>query len=219
MRTHELHREDPYLSEFTANVTGVEDDVVELDSTAFYARGGGQVGDQGDLGGHRVVDTVVSPGRDSVLHRVEWSGEPLRVGRQVTGRIDWDRRYATMRMHSAQHLLWLALVGEYGEGQKDSGGEIRPDKARLDVVWDAAQRPAADALTARLAALTEADLPIERYVVDLAAGRWEWRVEGHAAIACGGTHVRRTGEVGRLDVSVKGKGRGTARLTVSPSGG
>ncbi|MCT9093209.1 alanyl-tRNA editing protein [Streptomyces sp. ASQP_92] len=216
MRTEELHRKDAYLRSFEATVVRAEDDIVELDATAFYARGGGQQGDQGVLGGHQVVDTVVAQDRLSVLHRMAWTGDPLRAGDRVAGYVDWERRYALMRLHSAQHLLWLALTQEYGPEQQDRGGEIRPEKARLDVAWSKDERPSAEALTARLDTLVAADLPIERYVVDEGAGRWEWRIEGHPPIPCGGTHVRRTSEVGPLVVTVKGKGRDTARLTVAP---
>ncbi len=123
-----------------------------------------------------------------------------------------------MRLHSAQHLLWIALTAEYGPEQQDRGGEISPDKARLDVAWEASERPDAAALTARLADLVAADLPIERYATDVEGERWEWAISGHPPIPCGGTHIRSTGETGPLAVTVKGKGRGTVRLTVSPVG-
>lgn len=217
-RTRELHRENPYRQIFTAEVVAVQDDVVELDATAFYARSGGQVGDRGLLGGHRVVDTGYGPDKSRVLHRVEWDGTPLLKGQYVQGHIDWERRLSTMRMHTAQHLLWLALNDAYGSGQQDRGGEIRPEKARLDVAWEGGrERPSAEALTERLNAYVEADLPVDRYRIIGSADRWEWRVPGHEPIPCGGTHVRRTSEVGPVTVGVTGKGRGVARLSVSPA--
>ncbi|WP_187283569.1 alanine--tRNA ligase-related protein [Streptomyces sp. t39] len=218
MRTHLLHREDPYLRDFETTVSGVGEDTLELDATAFYARGGGQLGDQGVLGGHRVLDTVKSPDGLGVVHRMEWNGAPPAPGDRVTGHVDWERRYPMMRLHSAQHLLWIALAAEYGPDQQERGGEISPEKARLDVAWEAAERPDAAALTARLAALVAADLPIERYATDPGGERWEWAIAEHPPIPCGGTHVRSTGETGPLAVTVKGKGRGTVRLTVSPAG-
>ncbi|MFJ1751930.1 alanyl-tRNA editing protein [Kitasatospora sp. NPDC088134] len=218
MPTHLLHREDPYLRDFEATVVRVDEETLELDATAFYARGGGQPGDQGLLGGHRVLDTVKSPDGLGVVHRMEWSGPPPAVGDRLTGRVDWERRYPLMRLHSAQHLLWIALTAEYGPEQQDRGGEIGLDKARLDVSWEAPERPDPAALTARLAELVAADLPIERYATDEEGRNWEWAIAGHRPIPCGGTHVRSTGETGPLAVSVKGKGRNTVRLTVSPAG-
>ncbi|MEY6568467.1 hypothetical protein AB8B12_26755 [Streptomyces sp. PGLac3x] len=218
MRTHLLHRDDPYLRQFEATVTAVGDQTLELDTTAFYARGGGQLGDQGRLGGHRVLDTVKSEDGLRVVHRMEWDGAPPAPGDRLTGEVDWERRYPMMRLHSAQHLLWIALTDTYGPGQQDRGGEISPQKARLDVAWEAPERPDPAALTARLEALVAADLPIERYATDTEGERWEWAIAEHPPIPCGGTHVRSTGETGPLAVSVKGKGRGTVRLTVSPAG-
>lgn len=215
MRTNELHRTDAYLRTFDATVVAVEHDLVELSATAFYARSGGQLGDQGSLRGHRVLDTFYSSTKSAVLHRVVWSADPLRVGEEVIGQIDWDRRYAAMRLHTAQHLLWLSLVAEYGPDQNECGGDIGVEKARLDVDWVHDQRPSAELISKRLAMLVAMDSPIQRYLSDVDENRWEWKVDGFPPIPCGGTHVRRTGEVGRVNVGVKGKGKNVARLTVT----
>ncbi|MFE0737326.1 alanyl-tRNA editing protein [Streptomyces sp. NPDC058855] len=217
MRTHLLHREDPYLRDFEATVVQVAEDTLVLDATAFYARSGGQLGDQGVLGGHRVLDTVKSPDGLSVLHRMEWNGTPPEAGDRLAGSVDWDRRHRLMRLHSAQHLLWIALAAEYGPEQQDRGGEISPEKARLDVAWEAPERPDAAALTSRLSDLVAADLPIKRYTTDAEGEHWQWAIDGHPPIPCGGTHVRSTDEIGPLAVTVKGKGKGTVRLTVAPA--
>jgi alanyl-tRNA synthetase len=221
LRTTELHREDPYRTEFTATVMAVEGGLVELDETAFYARSGGQAGDTGLLAGLPVTDTYYSPERDRVLHVVDWQDEgALKAGDKVAGTVDWDRRYRMMRLHTAQHLSWVVYETVYGSGHEDRGGEIRPDKARLDVSWtDPAAKPVADDLSAALADLVRRDLPIARYPdnsTDQDAGRdsWVWEIEGHPPIPCGGTHVRRTSEVGDVKLGVQRKGSGVFRLSV-----
>lgn len=221
LRTTELHREDPYRTEFTATVVAVDGDLVELDETAFYARSGGQAGDTGRLAGRPVTDTYYSPERDRVLHVVDRQDEgSLNPGDQVVGIVDWDRRYRMMRLHTAQHLSWVVYESIYGSGHQDRGGEVRPDKARLDVSWtDPTTKPVSDDLSAALADLVRRDLPIARYADDSAdrdAGRdnWVWEVEGHPPIPCGGTHVRRTSEVGDVRLGVQRKGSGVFRLSV-----
>lgn len=221
LNTTELHREDPYRSEFTATVVAVDGDLVELDETAFYARSGGQAGDTGRLAGHAVTDTRYSPERDRVLHVVDPSGEgSLAVGDEVTGVVDWERRYRLMRLHTAQHLSWVVYESVYGAGHEDRGSEVRPEKARLDVSWpDPASKPVPDELAAALADLVRQDLPIARFPDDTAepgTGRdsWVWQIEGHPPIPCGGTHVRRTGEVGEVRLGVQRKGSGVFRLSV-----
>jgi alanyl-tRNA synthetase len=217
LKTTELHREDPYRTEFTATVVAVDGDLVELDETAFYARSGGQAGDTGLLGGFPVTDTYYSPERDRVLHVVDWRGEgALAAGDTVDGTIDWDRRYRLMRLHTAQHLSWVAYESVYGAGHEDRGGEIRPEKARLDVSWsDPDRKPAVDDLTPALAELVARDLPIGRYRDEESGPRtWIWELDGHPPIPCGGTHVRRTGEVGGVKLGVQRKGSGVFRLSV-----
>jgi Ser-tRNA(Ala) deacylase AlaX len=215
-----LHREDPYRSEFTATVVSVDDGLVELDETAFYARSGGQAGDTGLLAGLRVTDTHYNAERDRVLHVVEWQGEPsFAAGDKVDGVIDWERRYRMMRLHTAQHLSWVAYVSVYGPDHEDRGGEIRPDKARLDVSWtDPTAKPVVEDLSAALADLVRQDLPVARYPDRDADGTGRdtriWEIEGHAPIPCGGTHVSRTGEVGEVKLGVQRKGSGVFRLSV-----
>ena len=131
MATELLFREDPYLREASARVSAVHERGVELDRTLFYPQGGGQVGDTGVLvraNGERlgVVDTRKGDAHDSVLH-VLANGMPRpEVGEPLTLAIDWERRYALMRLHTALHVLSCVVVAPV------TGGNIAPDKARLD---------------------------------------------------------------------------------------
>jgi misacylated tRNA(Ala) deacylase len=132
--TEMLYLEDSYLTEFTATVEEGDDDVVVLDRTAFYPTGGGQPHDEGTLtwdgGGADVVDVTKDKG--TVLHTLE--GSTPDEGAAVEGAIDWERRYALMRVHTAAHLLSAAVEEVYDAPA--TGGQLYRDRARLDFEID-----------------------------------------------------------------------------------
>ncbi|HOE52206.1 MAG TPA: DHHA1 domain-containing protein [Methanomassiliicoccales archaeon] len=102
--TLRLYESDPYLKEFDATVTKVEGEWVVLDRTAFYPGGGGQERDQGTLAGLPVLGMR---GKDEIAHRVP--GHAFTVGDKVHGTLDWENRYALMRAHTGEHLLFSSL--------------------------------------------------------------------------------------------------------------
>src|SRR5262245_23772930 len=101
MGTELLYLRDASLRAFDATDVGCRDDAVVLDRTAFYPTGGGQPHDTGWLGDARVVD--VTKEGDLVWHRLE--GDAPAIGADVHGKVDWDRRHALMRTHTALHVL------------------------------------------------------------------------------------------------------------------
>jgi misacylated tRNA(Ala) deacylase len=110
-----LFREDAYLRSASARVVAVHERGVELDRTLFYPQGGGQMGDTGVLtraNGERigVVDTRKGDAPDSVLHVLADDSRRPAVGEALTLDIDWARRYALMRLHTALHVLSCVVV-------------------------------------------------------------------------------------------------------------
>jgi misacylated tRNA(Ala) deacylase len=230
--TEYLFRDDPYLAEADAVVTAAGPEGVELDRTIFYASSGGQPGDAGTLAGLAVTGTVHPDGdRGRVLHLIDGEDRPA-PGETVALRLDWGRRYRLMRMHSALHLL--SVVMPYGV----TGGQIGEEKGRLD--FDMATPPEDVAgLEARLNDYVAADLPVSaEWITDAElaarpemvktmkvkppAGQGRVRLirigEGEATVdlqPCGGTHVRRTGEIGRLRIGkIEKKGRENRRVNL-----
>ncbi len=227
-----LHYDDAARREVEATVLASDAARVVLDRTVFYARAGGQPGDVGGLrwaGGEMpVADTILDADKE-VLH-VPASGAGLPpVGAVVTATLDWPRRHAIMRMHTALHLLCAAVPGA-----AVTGGQIGPDRSRLD--FDLAEAPAKEALEARLNALIEADHPVGVEWVDEAvldsspglvrtlsvqpprgAGRLRLVRIGDVDLQpCGGTHVARTGEIGPVSVvKIENKGRQNRRIVVA----
>lgn len=232
--TELLYRADAYLAEAPAVVTAAGPEGVELDRTLFYAASGGQPGDTGRLvlADERevaVVDTVHPDGdRTRVLHRLE--GAAPAVGDAVGMRLDADRRRRLMRVHTALHLLSVVLPFPV------TGGAIGEGRGRLDFDMAAPPEDVA-AVEAALNALAERDLPVTaEWIADAEmAARPElvktMKVkppmgQGRVRLVrigtddetvdlqpCGGTHVARTGEIGRLAIGkVEKKGRENRRV-------
>jgi misacylated tRNA(Ala) deacylase len=226
-----LFRDDAYLRTATATVVGVHERGVELDRTIFYPLGGGQPGDTGFLvraGGERiaVTDTRKGPTPDSVLHI---SSGPLGVGEAVSLEIDWARRYALMRLHTALHVMSCVVTAPV------TGGNIAPDKGRLDFdidlsLLDAAKiESATNALIARgldteTVWITDEELDARPDLVKTmsvqpprGAGRIRLlRIPGIDLQPCGGTHVRNIGEIGAIRVlKIKNEGKHNKRVEIA----
>jgi len=129
--TELLFQTDAYLKAFDAGVTHVDGDLVALDRTAFYPRGGGQPSDRGELifagETHRVLEAKKQGGE--VWHKLERAA-PAVAGAQVRGRLDWERRYQLMRTHTALHILCGVIWRDYGVHV--TGGDMEPLTARMD---------------------------------------------------------------------------------------
>jgi misacylated tRNA(Ala) deacylase len=230
--TEWLFQQDAYLRRCEARVLEVLPEGVVLDRTVFYPLGGGQPGDSGALeavDGRRwqVVDTRKGEaGR--IQHRLADGSTPPMPGERVDAIVDWDRRHRHMRMHTGLHLLGSVL--RFGV----TGGQVASDRSRLD--FDTQDEIDVARVNLALAVLVEADRPVScRWITDeeldaqpelvrtlsvqppRGAGRIRLlEIEGVDLQPCGGTHVRSTGEVGRLVVTrVENKGRRNKRVYVA----
>ena len=122
-----------YLREFDATVVAIEGDLVSLDRTAFYPTGGGQPNDTGILvtdGISYDVADVIKVG-DDVGHRISSSSLP-QPGAKVHGVLDWKRRYAHMRYHTAIHIIDGVVNRDYSDRGLITGSQIYEDRARVD---------------------------------------------------------------------------------------
>jgi misacylated tRNA(Ala) deacylase len=236
LATELLFRADAYLREAQATVLGVnERGGVILDRTIFYATGGGQPGDAGTL---RLADgrelsiatTIYDPADKSVVIHVPADGQaPPRAGETVMAMLDWPRRHARMRIHTALHLLSVVLPYPV------TGGAIGDGDGRLDFDISDATLDKAE-LTARLMELVGRDAAVsERWITDeeLDAnpqlvktmsvkpprGSGRVRLVSIAGIdlqPCGGTHVRATGEIGQVAVTgIESKGKQNRRVRIA----
>ena len=234
--TERLFLDHTALRETTATVIASDAPGIMLDRTIFYARSGGQPGDLGEIlwdgGACSLIDTIKGEG-DAIVHVPAPDAALPPAGTTVTLRLDWARRETLMRMHSALHLLCVVLPGA-----SVTGGSIGVEKSRLD--FDLSAPPPKDEIEAGLNALVAADHPISASWVDSSvldtnpelvrtlsvkpprgAGLVRLVRIGADAVPvdlqpCGGTHVARTGLIGRLVVGkIENKGKQNRRITIT----
>lgn len=231
-----IFRGDAYATRCTATVTGVDGRAILLDRTVFYPRGGGQPGDAGRIvggfGSFRIDEALKGDGHDTVLHPAAGDDPLPAVGEPVEAAIDWRLRHRHMRMHTCMHLLCAVVPGAV------TGGQVGAEQSRLDfaVPSESLDR---DALAEALNALIAADHPVAtRWIEDeelaarpelvrtmsvkppMGAGRVRLlQIGADGAVVdlqpCGGTHVRRTGEIGPVEIAkIENKGRQNRRVVV-----
>ncbi len=234
--TQRIFLDDPVRASISATVIASGPAGIVLDRTVFYARGGGQPGDSGELQWHGAAtpinETVKGEG-DSILHLPAPEAALPPVGAVVEAVLDWQRRHAHMRMHTAMHLL-CSLI----KGAAVTGGSVGAEKSRLD--FDLPNPPPKETIEAELNALVAADHPVRIEWVDESVldtdpglvrtmsvqpprgtGRLRLMRIGDGEVPvdlqpCGGTHVARTGDIGPLRVlKIENKGKQNRRITIA----
>jgi misacylated tRNA(Ala) deacylase len=237
MSTECLFRENAYLKDCAVTVVAITDNGgVVLDRTVFYATSGGQTGDVGVIetasGAAVPVATAVYTDamKTEIAHVPATPGTALpSVGEPVAVRINWDLRYARMRMHTALHLLSAALPYPV------TGGAVGDKEGRLDFDIPEAGLDK-DEITEKLAAMIATDAAVTvRWITDseLAAnpslvktmsvkppmGTGRVRlvdIAGYDLQPCGGTHVARIGEIGAVAVTqIEKKGKQNRRVRIA----
>ena len=209
---------------------------VILNRTAFYPTGGGQPADTGVIKGKRgeirVVDAQITD--TTVIHVADKDVEGIWKGETVKGIIDWDRRDALMRNHTTAHLMAEALRRVIGRPLKIVGSAIDIDKARLDLAYEGGSllplfseiEKAANAIAienrtveAKMMTRKEAEKYVEKFHESLKTLPPKVEnvriieIKDLHACACGGTHVKNTGEIGTVKLLKRGsKGRGVERI-------
>lgn len=202
---------DSYRSTHKTRIAGVDDQRVRLEETIFFAFSGGQESDAGTVAGHTVL-AAEQDGLDIVYTLPP--GHGLQAGDEVEVLIDWDRRYRLMRLHFAAEMV-LQIVYKLRPGIERIGAHISADKARVDFALDGNIAALFPRIEAQVAALLAADLPIVTAFADEAADRRYWEVDGFARMPCGGTHPRRTAEVGAIKLKRKNTGKGKERIEIT----
>ena len=228
----ELFRKDSYLKQADATVTAVEERGVRLDRTIFYPTGGGQPGDTGvlrwDGGEAAIVDSLKADGGD-VLHVLAPDAPRPAVGAAVRTELDWERRYKHMRMHTALNVMSAVIKGSV------TGGQVGADKSRLDFNLEG-DVPTKEWVTEEINKILSTDHPVvPQWITDeemnarpelvktmsvrppMGAGRVRLlSIEGVDLQACGGTHVARTAEIGRVECTkVENKGKMNRRFIIA----
>jgi misacylated tRNA(Ala) deacylase len=232
--TQALFRDDAYQAETEAIVFSAEPRGVVLDRTVFYPQGGGQSGDRGTLLlddgiAIPIVSTIYDADRATILHVPAEDAALPRPGARVVARIDWELRYKRMRAHTALHLP--SVVAPYPV----TGGSVGDAEGRLDFDSGEAVLDKAE-VERRLNELIALDKAVNhRWITDaeleanpgliktmsvkppMGTGRVRLiAIEGLDLQPCGGTHVARTGEIGRASVTgIEKKGKINRRVRIA----
>ncbi|MBV8717129.1 MAG: alanyl-tRNA editing protein [Chloroflexi bacterium] len=232
--TEQLYSTDAYVRSFDATVQELTPEgLIILDRTAFYPTGGGQPHDTGTFTWAGATARVVEVRKVGplVVHRIEGDAPP--VGAKVHGEIDWDRRYALMRHHTALHSMSGVIFQLFGATV--TGGQMYPDRARMDFLLPDLSRERLDQIEQRTNELLAEGHPVSiRFlprdeafqIPDLIRTKINLLPEGIEIIrvvniqgidqqADGGTHVANTDEVGRVRIAgSENKGKGNKRLEI-----
>ncbi len=240
--TQLLYYKDAYLKQFDAKILKIqktnEECHIILDQTAFYPLGGGQPADvgiiKGEKGEIRVSEARMRNGR--VMHIAKEIMGEIKEGDHVKGFIDWERRYALMLNHTAAHLMAEALREAVGFPIEIVGSGIDVDKVRLDLAYEGSLGPMLPKIEKIATDIVKENRPVvaktmpreeaQRYVArfheslkTLPPQVQEVRVveiKDLHACACGGTHLKNTGEIGSIKILKRGsKGKGVERIEFS----
>ena len=224
-----------YKKEFQSKVTAVYPGIVELEETAFYHLGGGQPSDKGTLNwrdGESIVYDVRKKNR--IRHMVE--GDLPEVGDSVEGKLNWNRRYTHMRMHTSQHLVSAIVSDLYGADTV--GNQIGFDKSRIDFkplklsmneiddLIDRTNEYIAKDISVKISEANRSDLEGNPEIrSSMSSGLWKLLPKSVTRLRvisigeidvcpCAGTHVRSLKEIGKVEfVKRDNKGAGKQRLT------
>jgi Ser-tRNA(Ala) deacylase AlaX len=238
--THLLYYKDAYVKEFDSNVVKVlktenyETGVI-LDETALYPGGGGQPPDIGLIEGSAMQAKVVRLQRrgEVIIHCVDEIFGEIKEGARVKGIINWERRYGFMRIHTSAHLMSQAIRRALGKPVEIVSSGMDLEKARLDFTHAGSTReffPQIENIAnnivkenrivkIRLMPRNEAEEYVKRFHESLKTLPLQVsevrivEIEGWHACACGGTHVKSTGEIGKIKLlSRSSKGKGIERI-------
>ncbi|MDA0382636.1 alanyl-tRNA editing protein [Vibrio owensii] len=209
--THKVFWNDPYQVELESTVSRVDGSCIELEETIFYAESGGQESDAGTIGGIQVIKAEKQG--LSIVYTLE--REPnFQAGAVVTTQIDWARRYALMKLHFAAEVVLEVVTHRFPEMTK-VGAHISADKSRIDFEWNESIKPMLPELQQQAQSVIDSHADIISDFSDTSEQRRYWKVEGFAQVPCGGTHLKNTSEVGRIQLKRKNIGKGKERIEIS----
>ena len=239
--TQFLFLDDHYLKEFDAKIVEIPDEKsIVLDRTALYPRGGGQPSDHGTLilqDDKKIGVSESVKDHDRIIHIVaptlSSNDRETLNGTPVHGLVDWDLRYKHMRHHTALHILSGVVYHKFNA--RITGGQIYPDRARLDLSLDTLDKERVALIENEMNSITKANLEVRTYYITadealqkkelyrlsadlLPKGLDKLRIVdivGFDAQLDGGTHVARTGEIGTIKISkTENKGKDNKRIEI-----
>jgi Ser-tRNA(Ala) deacylase AlaX len=201
--------DNPYQTELKTRVKTLHGDEVLCEETIAYSFSGGQESDRAMINDSPVLDSRIE--NFLIFYRLP-ENHGLNPGDEVLMKIDWPRRYLLMRLHFAAELI-LELITQQFSWEK-VGAHISEHKARIDFRCPENISGAFPQILEAYEKIIDADLLIEKGFSDEKNQRRYWKIEGFAEVPCGGTHVKSTGEVGRVKLKRENPGKGLQRVEI-----
>lgn len=201
--------DNPYQSNLITHVASVNGNRILFEETIAFSFSGGQESDKAYINGINILNSEME---GNLIYYTLPDGHGLSVGDKVTMEIDWPRRYKLMRLHFAAELI-LELVTRKLNIEK-IGAHIAETKARIDFVYDKNISSILDSLLHDYNNIIDKNAPIKTDFSDVVNQRRYWEIEGFSKVPCGGTHVKSTGEVGRVALKRVNIGGGKERIEI-----
>jgi Ser-tRNA(Ala) deacylase AlaX len=205
-----LFWENPYLTEIEAKITSVNNNIITLDQTIVFAFSGGQQSDSGTIGGFNIIEAK-KEGKE-IFYTIE-SNHNLILNQNVMVTIDWEKRYRLMKLHFAAEII-LELVYQHYNHPEKIGANITVDKARIDFFWKGNISEIFPELMNKANNIINSNLSIISAFDDEKNEKRYWDIEGFAKVPCGGTHLKRTGEIGSISLKRNNLGSGKERIEI-----
>ncbi len=211
MSVTKLFWTNPYLTETEAIITSVNENKITLDKTIAYAMSGGQDSDSGTIGVYEIM--AAEKQGNEIVYAIT-PKHNLSIGDNVIVKIDWNKRYCLMKLHFAAELVLELVYQNYNKPNK-IGANITKDKARVDFEWKGNISDTFPLLQEKLTELVQGDFEIISDYIDEVNQKRFWEIKGFAKVLCGGTHLKRTAEIGELCLKRKNIGGGKERIEIT----
>lgn len=200
----------PYLTELDTTIKAVHGNQITLAKTIFYAFSGGQESDTGTIGGYQVLKAQ----KDGMeIYYTISDVHTLKVGDVVKVVIDWDRRYKLMRLHFAAEVVLELAYQKFPDINK-VGAHISQDKARIDFAWGGNISPLLDEIQNAAQSIIDSNQPIISAFRDETTEQRFWKINEFSQVPCGGTHLKKTGEIGAIKLKRINPGKGIERIEI-----
>jgi Ser-tRNA(Ala) deacylase AlaX len=210
MSVRKVFWEDPYQTELQTTITSVTENILTLKETIAYAFSGGQQSDDGTINEYKILKSQ-KDGKE-IYYTVE-NDHNLKTGDTVQLKINWDKRYKIMKLHFAAEVI-LELVNQNFNRPEKIGANITSEKARIDFIWENNISEIFPVLEQKAKELIEADKPIISAFSNEVEEIRYWKIEGFGQVSCGGTHIKRTGELGALKLKRDRQGKSKERIEI-----
>ena len=210
MPVRKVFWDDPYQTELQTTVTSVNENIVTLLETIVYAFSGGQQSDDGTIDGYKILKAQRSG--EEIYYTID-NQHNLKTGDAVLLKIDWEKRYKIMKLHFAAEVI-LELVNQNFNRPEKIGANITSEKSRIDFIWENNISEMFPVLEQKARELIVADKPIISAFSNEADEIRYWKIEGFGQVPCGGTHIKRTSELGSLKLKRERQGKNKERIEI-----